>query len=80
MRKIVFALAAAAAIGIAVPAVVTTPAEAHTVTIEKRVHRDHGRHYGHRHYGWHRDWQHRHHQHRHNHRHRHHHNHHHGWR
>jgi hypothetical protein len=57
MRKIVLALAATAAIGIALP-VVTAPAEAHgvkkVVVIKKHRHWDRGRHYGwdRRHYGW----------------------------
>ena len=71
MRKIVLALAAVAAIGIVIPTFAATPAEAHTVIVtKKKVHRDHGRHYGHNHYGWDRRWQHR--DHRHHHRHHHH--------
>ena len=41
MRKLVLALAAAAAFGIAAPAVTSTPASAETVIIKKRGH-DHG--------------------------------------
>ena len=55
MRKIVLALAAAAAVGLAIPTFAATPAEAHVVVI-KKMHRDHGRHYGwykHRHHRWH---------------------------
>jgi hypothetical protein len=41
MRKLVLTLAAAAALGIAAPAVTSTPASAETVIIKKRGH-DHG--------------------------------------
>ena len=41
MRKLVLALAAAAAFGIAAPVVVASPASAETVIIKKRGH-DHG--------------------------------------
>ena len=51
MRKIVLALAAVAAVGIAIPTFTSTPAEAREVVVIKK-HRDHGRHFG-RHYGWH---------------------------
>jgi Ni/Co efflux regulator RcnB len=54
MRKIVIALAALAAFGIAVPAA-TTSAEARDVVVIKKKHRDHGRHLGWyrgHHYGW----------------------------
>lgn len=43
MRKLVLTLAAAAALGIAVPAVTAAPANAETVIIKKRGH-DHGWH------------------------------------
>lgn len=41
MRKLVLTLAAAAAFGIAAPAVTSTPASAETIIIKKRGH-DHG--------------------------------------
>lgn len=41
MRKLVLTLAAAAALGIAAPAVISTPASAETIIIKKRGH-DHG--------------------------------------
>ncbi len=46
MRKIVLALAAVAAIGIALPVAATTPADAATVVIKKS---NNGHHYGWRH-------------------------------
>ena len=47
MRKIVLALAAVAAIGIALPVAATTPADATTVVIKKgKRHWDRGHHYG----------------------------------
>jgi hypothetical protein len=55
MRKLVLALAAFAAVGIALPTVTATPADAREVVIIKKKHRDHGRHYGWyrgNHYGW----------------------------
>jgi orotate phosphoribosyltransferase len=55
MRKLVLALAAVAAAGIALPTVVATQADAREVVIIKKKHRDHGRHYGWyrgNHYGW----------------------------
>jgi hypothetical protein len=55
MRKIVLALAAVAAFGIAVPTFATSPAEARDVVVIKKKHRDHGRHLGWykgKHYGW----------------------------
>ncbi len=67
MRKIVLALAAVAAFGLAVP-VISAPAEAHTVkkvvVIKKKGHMHRGHHHGYdrgRHYGW---RNHGHHQHR----------------
>jgi len=58
MRKVVFALAAIAAVGIAIPSFTTSPAEARqVVVVKKKMHRDHGRHYG-----W---YKHRHHRHHH---------------
>jgi len=53
MRKIVLALAALAAVGLAVP-VVSTPAEARDVVIIKKKKMKHHGHRGHRghHYGW----------------------------
>ena len=53
MRKIVLALAALAAFGLAVP-VVSTPAEARDVVIIKKKKMKHHGHRGHRghHYGW----------------------------
>jgi Ni/Co efflux regulator RcnB len=69
MRKIVLALAAVAAVGLAIPTFAATPAEARDViVINKNMHRDHGRHYG-----W---YKHRHHRHYHGHRHHHGHHHH----
>jgi hypothetical protein len=54
MRKIVLALAAVAAVGIAIPTFTTAPAEAREVVIIKK-HRDHGRHLGwHKHRYFHR--------------------------
>ena len=55
MRKIVLALAAVAAFGIAIPTFIANPAEAREVVIIKKKHRDHGRHLGWykgHHYGW----------------------------
>jgi Ni/Co efflux regulator RcnB len=55
MRKLVLALAAVAAAGIALPTVVATQADAREVVIIKKKHRDHGRHLGWykgKHYGW----------------------------
>jgi hypothetical protein len=55
MRKLVIALAAVAAVGIALPTVTATPADARDVVIIKKKHRDHGRHLGWykgKHYGW----------------------------
>ena len=52
MRKIVLALAAVAAVGIAIPTFAATPAAAREVVIIKK-HRDHDRHFGwfkHRHH------------------------------
>ena len=61
MRKIFLALAAVAAVGIAIPTFAVTPAEAHgVVVIKKKMHRDHGRHYG-----WSKHRHHRHHHHHH---------------
>jgi Spy/CpxP family protein refolding chaperone len=50
MRKIVLALAALAAVGLALPAV-TAPAEARDVVIIKKKPRHYGWYRGH-HYGW----------------------------
>lgn len=64
MRKLVLALAAVAAVGLAVPAFSAGPAEARDVIVIKKKHRDHGRHLGWyrgKHYGW---AKHRHHRHR----------------
>ena len=47
MRRIVLALAAVAAFGLAVPVVASTPADARDVVIIKKKHRDHGWHRGH---------------------------------
>ena len=55
MRKLVIALAAVAAVGIALPTFASSPAEARDVVIIKKKHRDHGRHLGWykgQHYGW----------------------------
>jgi hypothetical protein len=56
MRRIVLALAAVAAFGLAVPTLGMSPAEARDVVIiKKKKHRDHGRHLGWqrgKHYGW----------------------------
>ena len=46
MRKIVLALAAVAAVGIAIPTFASTPAEARTVVVIKKNHHNHGRHLG----------------------------------
>ena len=46
MRKLVLALAAVAAVGIALPVTATTPADAATVVIKKR---NNGWHHGYRH-------------------------------
>jgi Ni/Co efflux regulator RcnB len=54
MRKIVLALAAVAAFGLALP-VVSAPAEAAKRVVVIKKHRDHGRHLGWQrghHYGW----------------------------
>ena len=54
MRKIVLALAAVAAVGLALP-VVSAPAEAAKRVVIIKKHRDHGRHLGWergRHHGW----------------------------
>ena len=73
MRKLVLALAALAAVGLAVPSFATSPAEARDVVIiKKKNHRDHGRHAGWhkgKHYGW-AKHRHRHHHRHHNHVHR----------
>ncbi len=55
MRKLVIALAAVAAVGIAIPTFASSPAEARDVVVIKKKHRDHGRHLGWykgKHYGW----------------------------
>jgi hypothetical protein len=55
MRKIVLALAAVAAFGLALPVVASTPSDARDVVVIKKKHRDHGRHLGWqrgKHYGW----------------------------
>jgi hypothetical protein len=55
MRKLVIALAAVAAVGIALPTFASSPAEARDVVVIKKKHRDHGRHLGWykgKHYGW----------------------------
>jgi hypothetical protein len=44
MRKLVLTLAAAAAFGLAAPAITSTPASAETVIIKKRGHHDGWRH------------------------------------
>lgn len=63
MRKVVLSLAAIAAFGLAIPTLGTDTAEARTVVVIKKKHRDHGRHLGWyrgHHYGW---YKHRHHDH-----------------
>jgi hypothetical protein len=47
MRKIVLALAAVAAFGLALPVVASTPSDARDVVVIKKKHRDHGWHRGH---------------------------------
>jgi hypothetical protein len=47
MRKIVLALAAVAAFGLALPVVASTPSEARDVVVIKKKHRDYGWHRGH---------------------------------
>ena len=67
MRKVVLALAAVAAVGLAMPVFTAGPAEARDVIVIKKKHRDHGRHVGwHRgkHHGW-AKHRHRHHSHQH---------------
>jgi Ni/Co efflux regulator RcnB len=63
MRKIILALAAVAAVGLAVPAFTATSAEARHVVVIKRhhMHRDHGHHYGWYKHRYHRNHWHRHH-------------------
>ena len=55
MRKLVLALAAFAAVGIALPTLATTSADARDVVIIKKKHHDRGMHrgwYRGNHYGW----------------------------
>ena len=47
MRKIVLALAAVAAFGLALPVVASTPSDARDVVVIKKKHHDRGLHRGH---------------------------------